>query len=161
MPISHPLNLYRHDRQDRALITLSGELDMYTEASLRAALVDCLRDGVRAVDVDLTAVTFCDCSGLNAFLHASEEAEAAGVPLLLHHPCRMLFRLITLTGSAERLLAVPAPAPDLAPVLPIQRSTSARTAETSVRTSESSVRTAETSVRTSGGCGHARAAVEA
>lgn len=108
MPISHPLNLHRHDRHDhRSLITLSGEIDMSTASLVRDELHRCQRDGAPTIDVDLTAVSFCDCSGLNAFLGASEAAEAAGVLLRLHRPSPMVRRLITLTGCAELLLAEP------------------------------------------------------
>ncbi|MGK5499973.1 STAS domain-containing protein, partial [Streptomyces sp. URMC 125] len=62
------LNVHRRDRSTRALITLAGEIDLTTTPLVRIAPAECLRDGIRAVDVDLTAVTFCDGSGLNAFL---------------------------------------------------------------------------------------------
>jgi anti-sigma B factor antagonist len=109
MPVPPSLNVHRHDTDDthRALITLSGEIDLDTAPAVREALSRCLRDGVQVIDVDLTAVSFCDCSGLNAFLGASEAAVAAGVLLRLHFPCPMLFRLLRLTGSASRLLAFP------------------------------------------------------
>ncbi|MEY9994970.1 anti-anti-sigma factor [Streptomyces sp. V4I8] len=67
--MGHPqLNVHRHDHTTRALITLAGEIDVTTVPFVRAALAACVRDGIRAADVDLTAVTFCDASGLNAFL---------------------------------------------------------------------------------------------
>jgi anti-sigma B factor antagonist len=62
MPLPQ-LNVYRHDRTKQALITLAGE-----------------------IDIDLTAVTFCDCSGLTAFLHASQQTTAADGSLRLHYP---------------------------------------------------------------------------
>lgn len=77
MPLP-PLTIYRHDRRKRALITLAGAIDLDTVPLVRASLERCLRDGIRTIDVDLTLVTFCDCSGLNAFLHASQRITAAG-----------------------------------------------------------------------------------
>ncbi|WP_406727064.1 STAS domain-containing protein [Streptomyces sp. GD-15H] len=93
------LNVYRHDHDTRALITLAGEIDLATAPLVRAALAACLRDGIRTVDVDLTAVTFCDASGLNAFLTAHRLAIAAGTTLQLHHPPQNTARVIEITGS--------------------------------------------------------------
>lgn len=73
-----PLTVRRHDDKNRALITLAGEIDLETVPLVRASLEQCLRDGIRTVDVDLTSLTFCDCSALNAFLHASQRLTAAG-----------------------------------------------------------------------------------
>ncbi|MEI5098669.1 STAS domain-containing protein [Streptomyces sp. PmtG] len=100
------LNVHRHDEQSRALITLAGEIDLETAPSVSAAVRECLYGGMRAIDVDLTAVTFCDVSGLNAFLHASAQATAAGGALRLHHPPPELRRILTLTGCTF-LLSVP------------------------------------------------------
>ncbi|MHA5046942.1 STAS domain-containing protein [Streptomyces sp. SD15] len=106
MPLPQ-LTVYRHDRRHRALITLAGEIDLESAPLVRAALVRCLRDGMRTIDVDLTPVTFCDCSGLNAFLHAAQQTTEAGGALLLHHPPPMLGLILDLTGSGFLLLGVP------------------------------------------------------
>ncbi|MEU8851019.1 STAS domain-containing protein [Streptomyces sp. NPDC048564] len=96
----HPqLNVHRHDRTTRALITLAGEIDFTTAPVVHAALAACLRDGIRTADVDLTAVTFCDAGGLNAFLRASWLASDAGTVLRLHYPPPTLARIIEITGS--------------------------------------------------------------
>ncbi|MFD3480117.1 STAS domain-containing protein [Streptomyces sp. NPDC058695] len=72
------LNVYRHDSGTGALITLAGEIDLAKAPLVREALAECLPDGMRSIDVDLTAETFCDASGLNAFLMASRLATDAG-----------------------------------------------------------------------------------
>ncbi|MTE20130.1 STAS domain-containing protein [Streptomyces sp. TRM43335] len=93
------LNVYRHDRGTRALITFAGEIDLVTAPLVRAALAECLRDGIRVVDVDLTAVSFCDGSGLNAFLAASRLAADAGTTLQLHYPPPTMARITEITDS--------------------------------------------------------------
>ncbi|MFE9879753.1 STAS domain-containing protein [Streptomyces sp. NPDC005784] len=106
MPLP-PLAIYRHDRNERALITLVGEIDLETAPLVGASLEGCLRDGIRAIDVDLTPVTFCDCSALNAFLHASQRIAAAGGTLRLHHPPRTLGLMVDIVGCAFLLVDPP------------------------------------------------------
>ncbi|MEU3615077.1 STAS domain-containing protein [Streptomyces sp. NPDC006872] len=101
------LTVYRHVLRNRALIILSGEIDFDSAPLVRASVERCLRDGVRSIDIDLTSVSFCDCSGLNAFLLASKRATSAGRTLRLHHPPAMLARLLDLTDCGFLLLGLP------------------------------------------------------
>ncbi|MFC7308635.1 STAS domain-containing protein [Streptomyces monticola] len=114
------LNVYRHDRNNRALITLAGEIDLESVPLLRETLERCLRDGIRTIDVDLTPVTFCDCTGLNAFIEASQQTVEAGGCLQLHYPSPLLARMVSLSRSgfllqgrppAQRSPALPAALP--------------------------------------------------
>ncbi|MER5886712.1 STAS domain-containing protein [Streptomyces sp. NPDC001941] len=108
------LNVYRHDKRCRSLVTLAGEIDAETAPLLSASLRECLRGGMRTIDVDLTTVTFCDVSGLNAFLGAHLQAADAGAALRLHHPSAALGRLLTLTGCTFLIGGYSAPAPGAA-----------------------------------------------
>ncbi|MFD5628927.1 STAS domain-containing protein [Streptomyces sp. NPDC127072] len=96
--------VHRHDRRHRALITLAGEIDLESAPLVRTALERCLKDGIHTIDVDLTPVTFCDCSGLNTFLHAAQQATEAGATLRLHCPPPTLTLLLDLTGCEFLLL---------------------------------------------------------
>ncbi|GAA3799519.1 hypothetical protein GCM10022403_036950 [Streptomyces coacervatus] len=98
MPLPQ-LNVHRRDHTTRTLITLAGEIDLATAPLVRAALAACVRDGIRIVDVDLTAVLFCDAGGLNAFLAAYRAATDAGTALQLHCPPPVMARIIEITGS--------------------------------------------------------------
>jgi anti-anti-sigma factor len=113
------LTVHRRDRRNRALITLAGEIDLDSAPLVRTALSRSLSDGIRTIDVDLTLVTFCDCSGLNTFLHAAQETAEAGGTLRLHHPPPTLGRILDLTGSGFLLLGAPpghpAPPPGAVP----------------------------------------------
>ncbi|MGW1712462.1 STAS domain-containing protein [Streptomyces sp. NPDC002156] len=106
MPLPQ-LTVHRDDRRTRTLITLAGEIDLESAPLVRVSLEQCLRDGVRAIDVDLTHVTFCDCSGLNAFLHAAQRTTAVGGTLRLRHPQPMPARMLDLTGCGFLLLDPP------------------------------------------------------
>ncbi|MFD9392227.1 STAS domain-containing protein [Streptomyces sp. NPDC060000] len=101
------LHVHRQDQGTRALITLVGEIDLATAPLVRDALAKCLCDGMRDTDVDLTAVTFCDAGGLNAFLTASRLATDAGRTVRLHHPPQSMARVIEITGSGFLLHSFP------------------------------------------------------
>ncbi|BDH07860.1 STAS domain-containing protein [Streptomyces seoulensis] len=112
------MNLHRCD--GRATICLEGEIDLSTVAAVRAALATCHTYGIRDIDVDLTAVTFCDVSGLNAFLAAARRSVAARGRLRLHHPAPVVRLLLDLTRTGfllaeDRPSAEPAPAGALQP----------------------------------------------
>ncbi|MCX5125625.1 STAS domain-containing protein [Streptomyces sp. NBC_00347] len=93
----------------RVLISPAGEIDVSTVHPLRASLDQCLRDGVRTVDVDLSAVTFCDCRCLGVLLSSWWRITAAGGTLTLHHPPPVLVRMIGITRSGYLLGDRPAP----------------------------------------------------
>lgn len=98
------LNIYRHDRGTRALITLAGEIDPATAPQVRTALDRCLHDGITTIDIDLTTVGRCDTSGLRVFLDASLHAAERHTSLRLHHPSPQTARLLADTGSDQVLL---------------------------------------------------------
>jgi anti-anti-sigma factor len=106
MPLPQ-LAVYRHDRRNRALITLTGEIDLESAPLVGVCLERCLRDGIRAIDVDLTPVSFCDCSGLNVFLHAAQRTTMAGGTLRLHHPPPMFAMVVGIAGGGFLFLGLP------------------------------------------------------
>ncbi|MFI0960174.1 STAS domain-containing protein [Streptomyces sp. NPDC021080] len=117
MPLPQ-LTVCRHDRGQRVLITLAGEIDLESAPLVRTALARCLSDGIRTIDIDLAPVTFCDCTGLNVFLHAAQQTTEAGGTLRLHHPPPTLDLILRLTGSGFLLPDVPLghPSPPLGDV---------------------------------------------
>ncbi|MET9444634.1 STAS domain-containing protein [Streptomyces sp. NPDC006610] len=95
-----------------AAITVVGDIDLTTAPFIRTALAQCLHDLTRTVDVDLTAVGFCDVSGLNVFLAASETLSRTGrtgALLRLLCPPQSLVRVVEITGS-DLLPRSPVPA---------------------------------------------------
>lgn len=92
-------------RRFETMISVAGELDLHSAQALTDALEECLRDGIRHIDVDLSELSFCDLSGLNAFLRARLSVIACGGSLRLHHPTPMLTRLLLITGTHRVLLA--------------------------------------------------------
>ncbi|MFE9022222.1 STAS domain-containing protein [Streptomyces sp. NPDC007808] len=110
------LDIHRRNRGEGALVTLAGAIGPATAPLLRAALEQCLRDGVTVIDVDLTTVGSCDARGLDVFLSMSRRAGRVHTSLRLHHPCEQITRLLAVTGSTPLLLA--APTDPVPPALP-------------------------------------------
>jgi anti-sigma B factor antagonist len=110
MPVLPSLNRSRHDRGHHTTITLAGEIDLDAAPALRVMVEDCLRDGIRRINIDLAAVGFCDISGLNVFLAAAERTTSQKSSLRLHRPRPQMARLLDLSGTGF-LLRAPHPAP--------------------------------------------------
>ncbi|MHA6759535.1 STAS domain-containing protein [Streptacidiphilus sp. PAMC 29251] len=98
-------SIHRRDRRRATLLTLVGEIDLDSAPELHHAVQECLRAGLRTIDIDLARLTFCDVSGLGAFLDATWLTIAAGGRLRLENLCPMLTRLVALTGT-DRLLSI-------------------------------------------------------
>jgi anti-sigma B factor antagonist len=103
------LKLHRHDRGSCSTITLAGEIDWDTAPPVLAMVENALREGIRTIDIDLTALAFCDVSGLNAFLAVAARTAAAESSLYLHHPRPALIRLLALTDTDFLLHQQPLP----------------------------------------------------
>ncbi len=61
-----------------SVVELRGELDIDGGQLVRGALEDVLTGCTDRVELDLSRVTFCDCSGLHVLLAAHEQALAQG-----------------------------------------------------------------------------------
>jgi anti-sigma B factor antagonist len=105
-----------YEDDNRATIFLEGEIDLATAADMTAAVRNCLSRGVVHVNVDLARLTFCDLSGLNAFLTASRALDAGGGRLRLRHPTPAVHRVFHLTDTVFLLdHAGTGPLPSLRP----------------------------------------------
>jgi anti-anti-sigma factor len=106
------------DRRDggrrSAVVTLQGELDVYTVSTVRATLDELLVDGASPVVVDLTGLTFMDSSGLGTLVAAHKKARVLRSALAVVCADGVVLRLLSVTGlirvlhvseSVERALA--------------------------------------------------------
>ncbi|AEW97817.1 MULTISPECIES: STAS domain-containing protein [Streptomycetaceae] len=97
-----PPIIVRSTVADRAaVISVAGELDMETAPELRLAVSACLQQGPRSLSIDLSRVSFCDCSGLNALLRARRLTAEAGVRLRLLCPRPQLLALLANSDTAH------------------------------------------------------------
>ncbi len=86
----------------RQLVRVRGELDLLAAPRLSYTLGEARRRAP-VVLVDLSDVTFMDCSGLRALLAASSAARRAHGQLTLVDPPANVERLFQLTGAAASL----------------------------------------------------------
>ncbi|MFI5592129.1 STAS domain-containing protein [Amycolatopsis sp. NPDC051758] len=84
------------------LLSGTGEIDSAVSEDLRTRLTSAVEAG-KPVILDLSAVTFCDSSGLTALIHGHTTAEAAGTEFVLVTAQRAILRPITLLGLADLL----------------------------------------------------------
>ncbi|GGX69298.1 hypothetical protein GCM10010515_41110 [Streptomyces fructofermentans] len=82
MPMGIPpiLNVCRHDTVNRALVTLTGEIDLQSALSAYIPEERFPHDGIDTLDVRVTDVASCDHRGINAFLPALPRSTTAEGP---------------------------------------------------------------------------------
>ncbi|MFD9692524.1 STAS domain-containing protein [Kitasatospora sp. NPDC059146] len=88
---------------DAATVTACGDIDLATAPELRRSLVAALH-AHRDVVLDLSQVTFMNCAGLAALVHARNLADRLGAHLVLRGVGRDLKRLFRLTSLHRHLL---------------------------------------------------------
>ncbi|MGN6607483.1 MAG: STAS domain-containing protein [Jatrophihabitans sp.] len=81
-----------------SVLSVRGEVDVYSAPTLRDNLTELLESGAEAVVVDLTEVAFLDSTGLGALIGARTEAENSGGRLALVCTNDRILKLFTITG---------------------------------------------------------------
>lgn len=97
------LSTYTTISGQETLVGLVGEMDVDTAPGLRPSFRTWLDRRPDSMVVDLSAVTFCDCSGLNLLLWARRTAAGGGTAFQVRSPARQPARLLTLSGTAALL----------------------------------------------------------
>jgi anti-sigma B factor antagonist len=90
---------------DACIVTISGEVDIYTSPALKAALAAASVDGCRVLVVDLNAVGFIDSSGLGVLVGALRRAREAGGDLRVVSGQEAVARILRITGL-DRVFAL-------------------------------------------------------
>ncbi|GGQ73645.1 STAS domain-containing protein [Couchioplanes azureus] len=85
-------------------LAVAGEIDLATVDKLDRALREAIsRSGVTEVVADLSAVTFCDSSGIAALDRAYGEGLRRGTVFRITAPRSSVRRVLELTGMLETL----------------------------------------------------------
>ena len=106
------------------VISLSGEVDLYTAPELKAALLRLVAEGPTRIVVDLSGATFVDSTTLGVLLGAVKRLRLIGGELVL--VCAdlnirrilsitLLDRAFTIYDTLQEALAEPPPAPLASP----------------------------------------------
>ncbi|MFJ9846678.1 STAS domain-containing protein [Kitasatospora sp. NPDC101155] len=86
------------------MVRAFGEIDIITAPRLRHWLAAAF-EVHRAVVLELSEVTFMDCSGLGVLVQARNQADQCDGRLVLQGAARPVARLLKLTGLHRRLAA--------------------------------------------------------
>lgn len=84
-------------------LALAGELDLGAVETVEAALAEAFDADVDVLEIDLSALTFLDSTGLRAILAARDGAAARALDLRLRRGPRKVQRVFALTGLEEGL----------------------------------------------------------
>ncbi|MET7656747.1 MULTISPECIES: STAS domain-containing protein [unclassified Streptomyces] len=85
-------------REDVALVTVEGHLDLDTATDLQAHLANQLHHGRRHFLLDLSGVPFMDSSGMNIILRVYQEVRALPGSVHVIDPTTAVRRVLELTG---------------------------------------------------------------
>ena len=96
---------------ERVTFTPRGELDLATAPELETQVLSAVREGDRAVVLDLRELTFMDSTGVRTIVAAHQIAEETGHALRVVRPPRgsAVSRVIEISGIDEALGLVDEP----------------------------------------------------
>jgi anti-sigma B factor antagonist len=83
---------------DHIVLALAGEIDLYTAPRLQSELTSTLSAKPALIVVDMSAVEFCDSTGMNVLLAAHRAATERGGALTLAAPRPSVRKILEVTG---------------------------------------------------------------
>ncbi|GGV53099.1 STAS domain-containing protein [Streptomyces griseoflavus] len=87
----------RRDPSGPHVLTVTGELDHHSAPVLTGAVSEAQSDD-RGLILDLSAVTYCDSTGITVLINAYQRAQTTGAPLVLAGVNPDLNRLFQVVG---------------------------------------------------------------
>jgi anti-sigma B factor antagonist len=90
------LKLRRHGPY--TVVRLTGELDIETSPQVRDCFDRLVEQGHVAIEVDLSGLTYCDSTGLSAFVHGLQRCRAGGGWMRVGGETGPVARILELTG---------------------------------------------------------------
>ncbi|WP_240659634.1 ANTAR domain-containing protein [Streptomyces sp. WAC 01529] len=85
----------------RMSVLVRGQLDLHAGRRLRSGLRHTVSRPTRAIDLDLSGVRFCDCSGLNLLLSLRQWALEQGKAIVISASSPAVERILDLTGTRD------------------------------------------------------------
>ncbi|GII73004.1 anti-sigma factor antagonist [Sphaerisporangium melleum] len=81
-----------------AILTVVGEIDLYTAPRLQAEFTRLLETGPDRVVIDMSGVEFCDSTGMNVLLSALKRMRERGGVLEVASPRPAVRKILQVTG---------------------------------------------------------------
>lgn len=101
-----PLRIAHHTSGSRAVLAADGELDLVTAPQLADTAMTIIDDGARDIIIDVHDLTFCDSSGLSAFVRIANRLSTQSGRLALAGPSAMVRRVLEVSGLDEAFIVV-------------------------------------------------------
>jgi anti-sigma B factor antagonist len=95
---------------DHAIMSVAGEIDLYTAPKLHSELMTALAGAPLRLVVDMAGVEFCDSTGMNVLLAAHRRAREDGGDLQLASPRSAIRKVLQVTGLESVFTVVDHPA---------------------------------------------------
>jgi anti-sigma B factor antagonist len=93
------LNVSSRFHDDYTIVTICGEIDLYTAPRLHSELAGLLAEGMPArVVIDMSGVEFCDSTGMNVLLSCLRRARERGGELEIAAPKPAVRKILQVTG---------------------------------------------------------------
>jgi anti-sigma B factor antagonist len=89
------------DETGRALLRVSGAIDMQSREALLTAGRAALGRDTPALVLDLADVTFMDSTGIGALVELGHDAEEADTGFVLREPSVRVTRILAMTGLGD------------------------------------------------------------
>ncbi len=95
------LELETDKRGTRSVVTLRGEIDVYTAPRLRQALIDLVEGGATQIVVDMSSVDFLDSTGLGVLVGGLKRVKSNDGELRLVVTQDRIMKIFDITGLAK------------------------------------------------------------
>jgi anti-sigma B factor antagonist len=95
------LDLQIDTRGDTSIITLVGEIDVYTAPRLRQALIDLVSQGSTDIVVDMDRVDFLDSTGLGVLVGGLKRVKSGDGDLRLVVTQDRIMKIFDITGLSK------------------------------------------------------------
>jgi len=104
------LKVTTQSQGDHAIMSVTGEIDLYTAPKLHSELMTALAAAPQRLTVNMAGVDFCDSTGMNVLLAAQRRAREDGGDLQLASPRPAIRKVLHVTGLESVFTVVEDPA---------------------------------------------------
>lgn len=92
------IELDRSTRGEGKVLSVTGDVDLFTAPHLRQAITEMLEEGAKLITVDLSRVGFLDSTGLGVLVGSLKRVREEGGELVLVGPQAPVARVLSVTG---------------------------------------------------------------